>query len=102
MTLFIDIINIVIPVFSVIALGWLLKRWGLIDAVFLKQTNRLVYYVCLPLLLFYKIGSADFFANFNGRLVIGSILAVTVTFIASYIYSVIRQYPHIARMWRNH
>lgn len=97
MTLFIDIINIVIPVFSVIALGWLLKRWGLIDAVFLKQTNRLVYYVCLPLLLFYKIGSADFFANFNGRLVIGSILAVTVTFIASYVYSVIRQYPDKAR-----
>ncbi len=97
MTLFIDIINIVIPVFSVIALGWLLKRWGLIDAVFLKQTNRLVYYVCLPLLLFYKIGSADFFANFNGRLVIGSILAVTVTFIASYVYSVIRKYPDKAR-----
>ncbi len=97
MALFIDIINIVIPVFSVIALGWLLKRWGLIDAVFLKQTNRLVYYVCLPLLLFYKIGSADFFANFNGRLVIGSILAVTVTFIASYLYSVIRQYPDKAR-----
>lgn len=97
MALFIDIINIVIPVFSVIALGWLLKRWGLIDAVFLKQTNRLVYYVCLPLLLFYKIGSADFFANFNGRLVIGSILAVTVTFIASYVYSVIRQYPDKAR-----
>ncbi len=97
MTLFIDIINIVIPVFSVIALGWLLKRWGLIDAVFLKQTNRLVYYVCLPLLLFYKIGLADFFANFNGRLVIGSILAVTVTFIASYVYSVIRQYPDKAR-----
>ncbi len=93
MHLFIDIINIVLPVFSVIALGWLLRRWGLIDAPFLLQTNRLVYYVCLPLLLFYKIGTADFFANFNGRLIIGSILAVTVTFVASYLYTVIRNYP---------
>ena len=97
MALFTDIINIVLPVFSVIALGWLLRRWGLIDALFLKQTNRLVYYVCLPLLLFYKIGSADFFANFNGRLVVGSIAAVTLTFLISYTYAVVRGYPNNAR-----
>jgi len=80
MFLFLDIINIVLPVFSVIALGWLLRQWKLIDAVFLKQTNKLVYYVCLPLLLFYKIGTADFFANFNGKLIVGSIAAVAITF----------------------
>lgn len=97
MILFFDIINIVLPVFSVIALGWLLRRLGLIDGAFLKQTNKLVYYVCLPLLLFYKIGTADFFANFNGRLVLGSITAITITFIASYLYSVARNYPNDAR-----
>ncbi len=97
MPLFLDIINIVMPVFSVIVLGWLLRRWGLIDAVFLKQTNRLVYYVCLPLLLFYKIGTADFFANFNARLIIGSIVAVAITFVASYFYTVLRKYPDNAR-----
>jgi predicted permease len=97
MLLFLEIINIVLPVFSVIALGWLLRRWGLIDAVFLKQTNRLVYYVCLPLLLFYKIGTSDFFANFSGRLIFGSIAAVTITFIFSYVYTVIRHYPNNAR-----
>lgn len=97
MALFVDIINIVLPVFSVVALGWLLRRWGLIDAAFLKQTNRLVYYVCLPLLLFYKIGTADFFANFNGRLIFGSIAAITITFVASYVYTVVRNYPNNAR-----
>jgi predicted permease len=97
MLLFIDIINIVLPVFSVIALGWVLRRWGLIDAVFLKQTNKLVYYVCLPLLLFYKIGKADFFANFNGQLIVGSIIAAAITFIVSYAYTVFRKYPDNAR-----
>lgn len=97
MALFFDIINIVLPVFSVIALGWLLRRWGLIDALFLKQTNKLVYYVCLPLLLFYKIGTADFFANFNGRLIFASVLAVTITFLISYFYTVVRNYPNNAR-----
>ncbi|NJC88615.1 MAG: AEC family transporter [Desulfuromonas sp.] len=97
MTFFIEIINIVLPVFAVIALGTLLKRLGLIDAQFLQQTNRLVYYVCLPLLLFFEIGRADFLANFNGRLVIGSILAVTVTFLISYAYTALRNYPAAAR-----
>lgn len=97
MQLFADILNIVLPVFSVIALGWLLRRVGLIDSSFLKQTNRLVYYVCLPLLLFYKIGTADFFKNFNGHLVVGSILAITITFVVSYLYSVYRDYPNNAR-----
>lgn len=97
MTLFIDILNIVLPVFSVIVLGWLLKRFGLINDAFLQQTNRLVYYVALPLLLFYKIGTADFFANFNARLVIGSVAAVFITFLGSYLYGSFRHYPAEAR-----
>jgi len=97
MPLFLDIINIVLPVFSVIFLGWLLRRWGLIDATFLRQTNRLVFYVCLPLLLFYKIGTADFFSNFNGQLIFGSVAAITITFVISYCYAVIRNYPNNVR-----
>ena len=97
MNLFFDIINIVLPVFSVIVLGWFLKRFNLIDDTFVQQTNRLVYYVGLPLLLFYKIGTADFFANFNGRLVFGSVAAVTITFFVSYLYACLRHYPPEAR-----
>lgn len=97
MTAFSDILNIVLPVFAVIALGTGLRRLGLIDPTFLQQTNRLVYYVCLPLLLFHEIGRADFLANFNGRLVLGSILAVTITFVASYAYTALRRYPPAAR-----
>lgn len=96
MPLFIDILTIVLPVFVVIALGYLLKRLGLIDDAFLFQTNRLVYYICLPLLLFYKIGTADFFANFNGSLVIGSALAIAVGFLLSYGYAALRRYPPAA------
>ena len=97
MPLFLDILTIVLPVFSVIALGWMLRRYGLIDAGFIRQTNRLVYYVCLPLLLFYKIGTADFFANFNGRLVAASIAALVVTLLASYGYAVFCDYPKNVR-----
>ncbi len=97
MSLFFEILAVVLPVFLVIGLGYFLKRIGLIDSAFLFQTNRLVYYVALPLLLFYKIGTADFFANFNGALVIGASLAIAIGFILSYGYAALRGYPPAAR-----
>ena len=88
----VDILNIVLPVFIVIALGALLRRLGLIDQTFLRQTNRLVYYICLPLLLFYKIGTADFGASFNGSLVVASIGAIAFLFLISYLFATVRGY----------
>jgi len=97
MVLFLDILTIVIPVFLVIGLGFVLKRLNLIDDHFLFQTNRLVYYVALPLLLFYKIGTADFFANFNGSLVVGSSLVIAIGFAVSYGYAALRGYAPATR-----
>lgn len=85
--MFVDILNIVLPVFIVITLGGLLRRLKLIDQTFLRQTNRIVYYVCLPLLLFYKIGTADFGSNFNGGLVVATVGAVAIIFLASYLFA---------------
>jgi malate permease and related proteins len=87
-----EILNIVLPVFVVITLGALLRRLGLIDRAFLRQTNRLVYYVCLPMLLFYKIGTADFADNFNGALVVASIASVFLVFLTSYLFATTRLY----------
>lgn len=92
MTLFTDTVLIVLPVFLVIALGYLLRRLQLLDEPFLFQTNRLVYVVFLPLLLFYKISQADFTSYFNGPLVVGSSLIIVVGFTLSYLYGWIRGY----------
>ncbi|MDX2495190.1 MAG: AEC family transporter [Desulfuromusa sp.] len=90
---FIETITIVLPIFLVIGLGTLLKQLKLIDETFLRQTNRLVYVVFLPLLLFYKIGTADFFKFFNGPLVIGSSMVIVLGFALTYFYTRWRQYP---------
>lgn len=97
MQLFIDIVNIVLPVFLVIGLGFFLRRIGLIDAGFLAMTNRLVYYVCLPLLLFYKIGTADFFANFNPTLVLGSMAVAALLFLCTFLAAGIGKLPPTSR-----
>lgn len=93
MRLFFETIIIVLPVFLVIGLGTLLRQINLIDERFLHQTNRLVYVVFLPILLFHKISSADFIRFFNGPLVLGSSAVIVLGFLVSYFYAAWRKYP---------
>ncbi len=51
-----NVVEIVLPVFLVVGIGYVVRRAGLVDNDFFAQVNKLVYYVCLPLLLVYKIG----------------------------------------------
>lgn len=55
----IRIITSIIPIFAVIFLGTALRRSGLIDDAFVKTANRLIFYICLPVLLFHKISTAS-------------------------------------------
>jgi len=50
------ILNSLFPVFGLILLGGCLKRWGLTDDRFLKTSDRLVYFIFFPAMLFWKIG----------------------------------------------
>ena len=77
--------EIVLPVFLVIALGYGIRRIGLVDRSFFVQVNRLIFYVCLPLLLFYKISTADFSASFNFKLVVATSGAVGCCFLFAYL-----------------
>jgi len=54
-----QIITSIIPIFAVIFLGTTLRRFGLIDDSFVKTANRLIFYICLPVLLFHKISTAS-------------------------------------------
>lgn len=87
-----EILLIVMPVFLVIGLGFCLRQTSLVHDEFIKDLNRLVYYIALPALLFYKIAGADFSANFNARLLVGSLLVSTVVFALSYGIGRIRGY----------
>ncbi len=59
---FIFAVNSVMPIVLLIALGYLLKKIGLIDKNFLATGNKLCFKVLLPIMLFYNvfgIGSLD-------------------------------------------
>lgn len=81
-----NVIEIVLPVFLIIGLGYAIRRLRLVSGDFFLEVNTLVYYVCLPLLLFYKIAGADFSTSFNFRLVLATSAGVAFCFFVSYLH----------------
>ncbi len=54
------IFNTLAPVFLIIAAGAVLRRKGFFSGTFVVELNRLVYWVGLPCLLFYKVATATY------------------------------------------
>ncbi len=49
-----EVVNVLPPIFAVIALGTILRQSGFAPPQLFRETNRLVYYVALPAFLFLK------------------------------------------------
>ena len=59
------IIQTIFPVFTIILLGWILRRKGFLPAALIDPLNRLVYYFAIPALIFRKVAAASFDADFD-------------------------------------
>ncbi len=70
------------PVFSLLAAGWLLKRYSITNRQFLAVSDRLVYYIFFPAMLFWKIGGSSSKGIDTGLLVSG-LIAVLVIYLLS-------------------
>lgn len=54
------VLNVVLPVFGIIAAGYICGRVGLLGAESSEALNRFVYYVALPALFFISLARVDF------------------------------------------
>lgn len=52
------VLNALFPIFGLLALGGLLKSLGLTNDKYLKTSDRLVYFIFFPIMLFWKVGGA--------------------------------------------
>lgn len=81
------IIQHLFPVFALILLGVVLKRTGLTNTAYLVTTDRLVYYIFLPVLLFWKIGGATrTFEPQAMRFYLAVVLSVIIIYLLSMLY----------------
>lgn len=86
-------LNVVLPVFLIIALGFAIRRIHFVDKVFLDKISHLAYFVAVPSLLVWKIGTASFDLNFNPRLIVGSYAAVAACGAAAYLAARLLRLP---------
>jgi predicted permease len=77
-------LNVVLPVFLIIALGFGIRRIEFVDKFFLDKIGHLAYYVALPSLLIWKIGTSSFDLNFNPRLILTCYLTIIICGLSAY------------------
>ena len=77
------VLNALFPIFTLLALGIGLKKLGLTNDSFLQRSDKLVYYIFFPVMLFWKIGSAPPSGGDQGLFVLASLLALGTMFLLS-------------------
>ena len=80
------ILNSLFPVFAIIVLGHILKRFGLTSDLFLSKSDQLIYFIFFPILLFWKIGTAPPAASMNFDFCLAALSTVTIVFVLSILY----------------
>ncbi|ROQ91096.1 AEC family transporter [Desulfosoma caldarium] len=68
----------ILPVFSIIGLGYLLMHRRFIEENFIASANRLVYYVAVPAMLFHEVARSSFSENFHGGAVLSMLAGLAV------------------------
>lgn len=76
---FVFSLNVVVPVFAVMFLGYILKKKDVISPGFLSSGNKLVYYIGLPALLFRGVYQAEDF-TLDGRFIAFSLISQIAAF----------------------
>ncbi|MBP1758098.1 MAG: putative permease [Firmicutes bacterium] len=69
-----------VPVFLLIVLGGLFRKVGLLDKAFCQTSDRLVFSVALPVMLFCDMATTDLRTNFNGTYLLFCAGVTTVIF----------------------
>ncbi len=62
-----DTAQIVLPIFLLLACGFLLRKLKIIDITFVDQASRLVFTLTLPVLIFLSVARTDFLQLFSGQ-----------------------------------
>lgn len=87
------VLNALFPIFSLLVLGFLLRKIGMTSAAFLKSSDKLVYYIFFPIMLFYKIGSAPQGGADQWLFVLSSLIALISMFMISALVIKFRPVP---------
>ncbi len=84
-----QILNSLIPIFSIIGLGMLLRKREFLNAESTQAFNRFAYFFALPMFLFYKLAGAEPVVGSENSMMFALFISVALTFAVSWIAAVV-------------
>jgi len=73
-------LNAVVPIFIMIVLGGILKKTGFLDDAFFAKSEKFVFKICLPAMLFLDVATADPSSAFDPKLIAFCLIGVFCLF----------------------
>ena len=73
-------VNAVLPMFLLLAAGYLSKRFGILSLEDIPRTNRIAFRIFLPCLLFYNIYNAELSYAIRPKLILFAVCGVLLVF----------------------
>ncbi|MCI5857179.1 MAG: AEC family transporter [Agathobacter sp.] len=77
---FIFSLNVTMPIFLVMVIGWVLRQTGMLDEHFVNVSNKFNFKVTLPFMVFRDLSSVDIRAEFDMRFVLFCAVATSICF----------------------
>ena len=75
-----QILNTIIPIFVIIAIGLFARKKGFIPTAFLEPANRLVFYLAIPAMVFGNVAKASLKTQFDPIVLLIMLLSVLAVF----------------------
>lgn len=75
-------LNVTVPIFLTMILGWFFRRVGLMDEHFVAKMNKFVFQAALPVLVFQDLATVDFLEVWDTRFVMFCFLATLISILA--------------------
>ncbi len=88
-----EVLNTLLPVFLMIALGTILRRTRFLSAEVVSGLNSLVFWIGLPSLLFYEVATASYDYQVAGKTFLSVLAATILCIIVGYIVSAALRMP---------
>ena len=76
-------LNALFPIFVLICLGKVLHHFGYTTRAYLRTSDKLIYYIFFPVLLFWKIGGSSQAAGFDPVFIMATLLALGIVIVLS-------------------
>ena len=73
-------VNVTLPIFMVMVIGWILRKIGMLDEHFVTVANKFNFKVTLPFMLFRDIASVDIRNVFDLKFVLFCAIASSICF----------------------